>query len=120
MSCATTTAATRSAWSSTCRQLSSPRIFVGRVSTRPDGSKPVLLVRFIVGQRVLSKHPFRNRLPLGQVFLDKPRNAFGRHAVVPGPFRIHHHRWPVTADSQTTDLRPLTRVWRRAEIVFLH
>src|SRR5262249_45117904 len=78
-----------------------------------------LRTRHLRVQRIPGEDPIFNRPVLHEMLLDKPRNAVGGHAVIPGSLRIHQHGRPVTADAQAADLGSITGVRAGAEIAIL-
>src|SRR5262249_5076076 len=54
-----------------------------------------------------------------EVLLHELRDALRRHAVIPGPFRIHKHGRPVAADAQAADFGAVAGVGTGAEVAIL-
>src|SRR5262245_45072432 len=57
-----------------------------------------------VWQRIAGKDPLLDRLSVGEMLLNEQGNAFCRHSLVPGPFRVDDHDWSSGTNSQTVHL----------------
>src|SRR5207237_8010797 len=82
----------------------------------PRASAPLLLGE---RQRVLCENPLLDRLALDEVLLDEQGDVLRRHAVIPRPFGVDHHRRAVAADAQTADLGAIASVFARPEALLL-